>query len=291
MEAYTLVVSNPPHNEVNARQAAPCFGLPPAEARMKANYPVPEIWLADTDKNKMEEAAQALREAGLNVVVVASEELANFPPQVKVKSFSFADSHLLVSVEDTDVELPYDAAITAVFCKPREQAAEERHSIASSGSVGFGRRVFMTSTRSSMTGLEGRSSMAGSGTGDQAESSAFLDVYAPGDGGLKRISIFQDVVDFSGLGELKLARATDNLAMFVAEFEDRFTQATVDRRMEKARVRNVQLVRKGTPQYGHRRGFSYATESLYKLLESVSPELKRLSQFELGSRLAYLTRR
>ncbi len=288
MEAYTLVVSNPPHNEVNARQAAPCFGLPPAEARMKANYPAPEIWLADTDKSKMEEEAQALREAGLNVVVVAGEELANFPPQVKVKSFSFADSHLLVSVEDSDVELAYDAAITAVFCKPREQTVEERHSIASSGSVGFGRRVFMTRTRASMTGLEGRSSMAGSGAGDQTES-AFLDIYASGDGGLKRISVIQDVVDFSGLGELKLARATDNLVMFVAEFVDRFTQATVDRRMEKARVRKAQLVRKATPQYGHRRGFSYATESLSKLLESVSPELKRLSQFELGSRLAYLT--
>ncbi len=287
METYTLVLSNPPHNEVNARQAAPCFGLPPAEARMKANYPAPEIWLADTDKSKMEEEAQALREAGLNVVVVAGEELANFPPQVQVKSFSFADSRLLVSVEGSDVELAYDAAITAVFCKPREQAVEERHSIASSGSTGFGRRVFMTSTRASMTGLEVRSSMAGSG-GDQAES-AFLDIYASGDGGLKRISVIQDVVDFSGLGELKLARATDNLVMFVAEFEDRFTQATVDRRMEKARVRKVQLVRKATPQYGHRRGFSYATESLSKLLESVSPDLKGLSQFELGSRLAHLT--
>ena len=172
MEAYTLVVSNPPHNEVNARQAAPCFGLPPAEARMKANYPAPEIWLADTDKSKMEEEAQALREAGLNVAVVAGEELANFPPQVQVKSFSFADSHLLVSVEDSDVELAYDAAITAVFCKPREQAVEERHSIASSGSVGFGRRVFMTTTRASMTGLEGRSSMAGPGAGDQTAACA-----------------------------------------------------------------------------------------------------------------------
>ena len=288
MEAYTLVVSNPPHNDVNARQAAPCFGLPPAEARMKANYPAPEIWLADTDKSKMEEAAQDLREAGLNVVAVAGEELANFPPQVKVKSFSFADSHLLVSVEDSDVELAYDAAIAVVFCKPREQAVEERHSIGSSGSVGLGRRVFMTSTRASMTGLEGRSSMGGSGAGDQTES-AFLDIYASGDGGLKRISVIQDVVDFSGLGELKLARAADNLVMFVAEFEDRFTQATVDRRMEKARLRKAQLVRKATPQYGHRRGFSYATESLSKLLESVSPELKAVSQFELGSRLAYLT--
>jgi hypothetical protein len=42
----------------------------------------------------------------------------------------------------------------------------------------------------------------------------------------------------------------------------------------------------GTPE---RKGFSYATEALAKLLESISPDLKDLSQFELCSRLVYLT--
>jgi hypothetical protein len=38
-----------------------------------------------------------------------------------------------------------------------------------------------------------------------------------------------------------------------------------------------------------RKGFSYATQALSKLLESISPDLKDVSQFELSSRLAFLT--
>ena len=41
----------------------------------------------------------------------------------------------------------------------------------------------------------------------------------------------------------------------------------------------------------YRRGFSYATEALAHLLDSLSPDLKDISQADLSSRLAYLTNR
>jgi len=46
-----------------------------------------------------------------------------------------------------------------------------------------------------------------------------------------------------------------------------------------------------TQERGDRRLFSFGTLALSSLLESVSPDLKALTQFDLGSRLSYLMRR
>jgi len=298
MPAYTLLVSNPPHGEVDLWQAAPNLGLTPAEARMKANYPVPEIWLADTDKPKLEEAAGMLRQAGLNVVIVAGDDFLHVPVQTPVKSFSFTDTHLVVVLEDSTIELAYETPITAVLCTPRKQAAPEQGRPAAwtnpltQGLWQRSSSVFMT--RDSLVGLGGlgrRTSTTGLGAGGPEAESAFFDLYASAGGGLRRISVVQDRVDFSGLKEHQLPRATDNLAMFVAECEDRFKHGRVDRRLANMQPRDRPLVGKTGAYDQVRKGFSYATEALSKLLESISPDLKPMSQFDLSSRLAYLTLR
>ncbi len=43
------------------------------------------------------------------------------------------------------------------------------------------------------------------------------------------------------------------------------------------------------PEDPVRKGFSFATTALSNLLESIAPELKDLNQFELASRLCFLT--
>jgi hypothetical protein len=253
MDTYTLVVSNPPHeNEVDAPRAAPCFGLTPADVLMKAKYVAPEIWLAGTDGSKLEDAAQTLRETGLNITVIAGKDLANIPAPARVKSFSFTDTYLVAKLEDLEVGLPYVAHIVAVFCKAPEGSPAEL---------------------------------------TQPTGSAVLDIYGSRKGELLRMSFVQEVVNFSGLGDLQLPTAEGNMLKFVAECEHRFTKVQFDRRLESVRVRRSLIIDTAArPPHEERKGFSYATTALAKLLESISPDLKDISQFELGSRLAYLTK-
>ena len=81
MDPRTLLVSDPPHNEVDPISAAPHFHLTAAEVRMKAAYGVPEIWFAQEDRAALEETAAALTEAGLRTVVLEGSDLVDMPPQ------------------------------------------------------------------------------------------------------------------------------------------------------------------------------------------------------------------
>ena len=287
MKAYTFVVSNPPHGELDAHQAAPCFGLTLAEARMKANFVAPEIWLADTEGSKMEEAARTLQGAGLSTVVLAGNELLNVPEQAAVKSFAFTDTHLVASLEDSGLELAYEAPITAVFCKaPEDVAAQASRSNESSASLGKPSTTVFLDRMVRARGLG-----AGAGMTDAGGTSAFFDIYSSHHGEARRISVALDVVDFSGLGDLQRSKPADNLVTFVAECERHFTQAYVDRRLENVRPRQWAMVGSMPKGSKQRRLFSFGTQALSKLLESISPDLKDVTQFELGSRLAYLMKR
>ena len=291
---YTLIISNPPHGEVDPARAAPGLGLSPAELRMKANYPVPEIWLAATEAGKMEESATELTAAGLHVAVVPGDALGAIPPREHVKSFALADAGFVATLEDGEVTLPYDAPATAIYCTPRAPSGLDAATTGSRSGIteGIARRssaVFMT--RDSLVGfggLGGRSSQAGGAEGGPAESS-FLDVFFSDGGAARRITIVQNTVDFAGLGEMALPNDTTNMEMLVQEFEDRFTSGSVDRRLVNMQPRQRPMVGKPAPEHPERKGFSFATEALNRLLESISPELKDASQFELSSRLAFLT--
>lgn len=197
-----------------------------------------------TVRSKMEDAAQTLREAGLNVVVIAGKDLANIPAPARVKSFSFTDTYLVASLEDLEVGLPYDAPIVAVFCKAPEGSPAEL---------------------------------------TQPTGSAVLDIYGSRKGELLRMSFVQEVVNFSDLGDLKLPTVEGNMLKFVAECERRFTKVQFDRRLENVRVRRSLIIDTAArPPHEERKGFSYATTALAKLLESISPDLKDISQFDTG---------
>lgn len=295
MRSYALVVSNPPHGEVDPSQAAPAMGLAAAEIRTKANYPAPEIWLADTDRDKMAAAAAALGDAGLTVVVVTGEDLLNVPKQVPVTSFEFTDMHLVAQAEGSEVRVAYDAPVTAVLCTPAGKLGESG-SGAGGSSLTEGLRLRSSSvfmTRDSLVGFGGlgtRSSAAGAGREEGAQkNSHFLDIYFTGESGPGKISVTQDQVDFSGLGKSQTPDSATNLALFAAKCEDRFAQGRFDRRLVNMQARQWPMVSRGIVKHGERKGYSYATEALSKLLESISPDLKDLSPFQFSSVLAYLT--
>ena len=143
--------------------------------------------------------------------------------------------------------------------------------------------------RDSLMGFgSGRSSLSeekGSGP------TPFLDIYVPSgtEGSPLRLSVMQNEVDFSGLGDLQLPRANDNMIMFVAEFESKLPAVRLNRRLEDMQPRARAMVSQRAAISGVRKGFSFATAALSQLVESISPDLKDMSQFELASRLAYLT--
>lgn len=270
MQEYTLVISNPPHGQVDLPKAAPVLGLAPVELRMKTLYRVPEIWLADPDRNRIEEAARTLQDAGLNAAIAPGEEFLTLPVQAKVLSFSFADEHLVAAVGSARVELPYDVQVIAVLHTPRE---------------GGGTRT------SEVLGARTSAAMAVPGAAGQPKDSAFFDMYTSREGKLVRLSVVQDVADFSGLGAQKLPSAAGNMRKFVSEWEGRFPQATVDRRLVNLQLRKTIALAKPSAAPEQRKWFSFASKGFTELIDTIAPELKRITQADFSSWLIYLTMR
>ena len=259
MPAYTLVISNPPHRIVDARRVAPLLGLIPIEVTLKANYTVPEIWLADTDDEGMRAAAAELTAAGVNAVVTTSDRFLAIPAQQLVREFELGPDRFVVHLSGAWVEIPYDVAALSVVSTPRPP--EE-----GPGAVGT----------TNIAGVQ------------ISELSPFVDLYVmSGDGGA-RVTVHADVADFKGLGARKAPVKALNVMQLGQQLEKHLTNARHDRRLV-----NMQLRRKyrtSTPALKEtRRGYSFASRGLTELLEAISPSQTDLSQAEFSSRLVYLT--
>jgi hypothetical protein len=278
MAGYNLVIANPPQNGVDRERAAHSLALSSEQITGKIQYPIPEIWYADTDHAAVDAVALDLKAAGCHVIVKSGDALLEVPPRAQVKSFSFMDSGLVAHLPESEVVLSYDLPVIAVFCRPRELAESTRSS-------GRGRR------RSSMMTLRdqildaGTSSSADPGE-VQVDATPFLDIYLMTDDKPIRISVVQNAVSFSGLGRVQ-PRAASNMTSFVERCEDRFSHATVDRRLEGMRLRLYASRRAADSE--HRYGYSYASPGLIELLPAISRDLERITQSELSARLAYLT--
>ncbi len=283
MSARHLLISNPPHGDVDALEAAPHFGLAAVEVRMKANYGLPEIWFAGEDEAKLQATSAALETVGFNSVVVASSDLVEIPEQSPAVSFVFTDEGLSVEHDDSEWTMAYDVPTVGVFCRPRGGALDAKaptksitSHFLSSGRMGIGR--------------------PSPGSGEvEAGASAFLDFYVRSDTGLLRISIVQEVTSFSAL-PANPSPGLSPMQNLVAECEDQFENVYVDRRLEDMTLRGpARVVTEGATEGASpqptRTGFSYATEALDGLLVSLSPDLRGISQPDLSSRLAYLTNR
>lgn len=279
MGHYTLVVSNPPQHSLDYDRAAPLLGLTPEQFASKAEYTVPEIWFAHPDAERAREVAQALREAQCRVSVFDSSQLVGVPPRSRVRSFSFTDRGLMAHMETADAEVSYEVPVHAVFCRPRE---------------GGGDRVSSPGTRRSSSVFSLKDRLVESGASHLGEmegeddSVPFLDIYLPVNGEVRRYTVQQNAVSFSGLGRVQ-PRAADNMEALVGSYEDRFGADRLDRRLVGMRLR-ARLSRRA-PGSEHRRGFSYASPGLLALLAALERGLEHVTQPELSTRLAYLTQR
>jgi len=279
MGHYTLVVSNPPQDGMDADRAAPLLGLTPEQFVSKARYSVPEIWFAHPDEGRAGDVAAALRDARCRVSVFDSSNLVAVPPRTRVRSFSFTERGLVAHMEAEDAEVAYDTPVLAVFCRPRETMAE---------------RPSLTSARRTSSVFSIRDRLVESGSGGfeapslEDDSVPFLDIYLPQDGAVRRYTVLQNAVSFSGLGRVQ-PRAADNMDALVGSCEDRFGPDHVDRRLVGMRLRRGLSRRSAGSE--HRRGFSYASPGLLALLAALERGLEHVTQPELSTRLAFLAQR
>ena len=283
-----LIISDPPHHVDDPTPAVPVFTLSAAEIRMKVNYPVPEIWVVDGDERRIEGALELLKGSGFSVVVAPGSAIADVPDATAVSTFEFGPGGLTLRSGSEEAVLPYDASVVAVFCQP---LAPPQLSRPSSSALSARVSHFVDVTESDRR------------SGDQPAADtapmAFLDLYTMADGPSRHFRFAQDAVDFAGL-RAPSRRASDNLLQLVAEYQGSFPQAILDRRCVAMRVRRNAMVAGQTPSdpiggvsdpAGRRKGFSFGTTTLLKLLESIAPRLKAMDQLELSSRLVYLTYR
>lgn len=275
MGHYTLVVSNPPQEGIDADRAAPLLGLTAEQFMAKARYVVPEIWFAHPDGGRATEVADALRAASCRVSVVDSSDLVKVPPRARVRSFSFTDRGLEAHLEAEEALVGYDAPLHAVYCRPRESGERTSLPGARRSSSFFSIKDRLLET--------GGSALAEAGA--EEDITPFLDLFLPTDGHTRRYTVQQNAVSFSGLGRVQ-PRAAANMEALVGSCEDRFGADHVDKRLVGMRVR-AKLGRRA-PGAEHRRGFSYASPGLLALLAALEQGLERVSQPELSSRLAFL---
>lgn len=115
----------------------------------------------------------------------------------------------------------------------------------------------------------------------------FLDLYIYRHGTLARLTVEQGMSDLRGLLAERKIGVVANLPTMVSTCEKRFPNVVMDRRLMDMHLRK----RSGLPAklVEKRKGFSFATPQLSRLLESLQPGLGTISQTELSSRLVFLT--
>lgn len=266
MQPPILVVSDPPHQEVDFDAAAAIIRLDVYKTRLKFIFPAPEV-IAASDGDYATGIAESFRGAGVRVAIIDGQELSVIPWPEPVSSFEFTGRGLTARLQNREVELPYDSSVVGVHCKPpsdfRMKPTEKTVGPDSNG----------------LAIVEGIEWMAN------------LDLYFVRDGALQRISIVQDLTDFSGLGPMRQRTVAEDMAATVAGCSRRFTRMHLDSRLENVRPRHRFVGGDSAFNPDMRECYSFGTLLLRDILTSISPELADLTQYELGSRLGYITSR
>jgi len=247
-----LVVSNPPHGEVKAAAAAEVLGLSPEEARLKAGFGAPEV-MAASDPDRAADVAISLKAAGLNVAMREGGQLADVPWPTVVSSFEFRDSSLRVGVENGPLEISYEEPVFGVFCEPPE---------------GFVPPADWSGPPPNGTVLTGPAAA------EALEWVPHLDLYVERDGTLHRVAIEGPA-----------------MVAMVSECRVRFPRFELDARLQGVRPRRRFVPGEQGFNPDLRKRYAFGTLLLRHVLESISPDMRDVTQYELGSRLAYVLTR
>lgn len=245
-----LVVSDPPHGEVEVEAAAAVLGLPPEHTRLKIRFRAPEV-VAAGDEERTFAVATSLRAAGVSVQIRDGELLAQVPWPTVVSSVEVGEKGLRAALGDRAVEIGYDDPVLAVHCQPPSSFVPPPDA---------------TQPRQAV--------VTGPAAAEAIEWVPHLDFYYQGDGGPGRLSV-------AGAG---LAEAVDAC-------HQRFTNLVLDNRLVGVRPRRRFVAGDQGFNPDQRKRYAFGTLLLRHALESISPELRDLTHYELGSRLAYILSR
>ena len=259
--APMLVVSDPPHREVDLDAASAIIGLDVFQTRLKCIFPAPEV-LTASGGGRAVEVAHSFKNAGVRLAVIDGQELAAIPWPDPVSVFAFTDAGLAATLHDRAMTLPYDSLGVGVYCSPPADFRSERPTEKAFAPGGDAAAPLDNYGAIVVEAIEWR---------------ANLDLYFVRDDVLHRISFVEDLTDFSSVDPLQQRTASENL-----EFDTRLENVRPRRRFVPGASEEDSIVRKR---------YSFGTPLLRDILGSISPEISDLTQYELGSRLGYITSR
>jgi hypothetical protein len=260
----TLVVSDPPHGEVDLAAVAELLGLDVAGTRLKVAFPAPEV-LSSADTGEAVEFAAALRGAGLTVAIIDGQRLAETPWPSPVTSLAFDRDGLTASLRADDVHVSFDAPVVGVYCSPSSDFfVEPPTDPAKAIGSGDGARI-----------------------AESIQWMTVLDLYFEDGGSLRRVSIVPELADFSSLGELRRPTSADTMDALLDECRSRFARLKLDTRLAGVRPRQRFVMGETGFDPDLRKRYSFGTLLLCHVLDSISPELRDVPQYELGSRLSF----
>ncbi len=262
MTLPTLLISHPPHGEVDAAAAAPYLGLAAPDLVLKANYQIPEIWAAEEEEAKVRTIAVAARQAGFKVSLVSGPALMDVATRHPLQRVSVADRGVDLVAEGRRMELGWDAELIGVYYTPR-----------AGGGVAKDQPVRAVKERGASC------------------DAPFFDLYLAKRDSAERLAVLTDLTAFSGLGESKSMSPAGRVARFVQVCEERFTTGQVDRRLVNMQIRHWPPPASLAAKQLLRKGYSFASAGLAELLAKFGPDMAEPSHCELASRLVYLTLR
>jgi hypothetical protein len=250
MEIPTLVVSDPPHGEVDIEAAADLMELDVFAARLKAHFAAPEIMLA-AGADEAGEFLAALAATGFEVQVVPGGVLAELPWPDPVSTLAFDATSLRATGSEADHEVAYDAEVVGVCCRPpadrsRRSLADVERAIAS----GHGPTIAEAIQRRSIIDLY------------------YLDADGP-----RRLTIVPELLK-------------EDDERLKKEIVRRFERLDLDERLAGVKPR-APFRMDGSFDGSERRRYSFGTQRLREVLEAIAPELRAVPQYEFGSRLAF----
>ena len=253
-----LLLSNPPHGKIDVALIAGSFGFTAAEARMRANFPAPEIWFADTDLDALKRTGGALMKGGAKVRIIKGSMLCAIPPADHVTSFVFRPERFAVQLQsDSSFSVAYDARLIIVSSRPKANPTI-------AGERAKPQRGIIT------TDLHGAGVYGYSGEIDPW----FLDLYFVIQSKVRRLRARTGKIDYSGLGTDLKPVAKHNHAELLNRIKARFTKAAFDERLVDVPAPKPSMISgKGLPD----------------ILESIDPALNNLGIEDLQSRLVFLS--
>lgn len=291
MAEYHLIVANPPHREPDISAVVPMLGCAATEARMRLNFPAPEILLVETDSNSARQNAQALVAAGVSVAWIPGAVLSAVPKCSVGLAVALEADGLVFATTAGEVRVEKNTRVVAVVGEPARQD-EKRDSDNRSlltqkvpgrgpvrntpfvGGVAAGVAGSNTVDKLDKVAAEARDSAEKRLSGVQSldASDLFVDVYAHTEAGWQVVRVSPSSTDFSGLGASKQPMARANINVIVDLLRER-NDAKVDERLNKVTYKTSVV----------------SGLALTQVLKSISEQLASISLMDIGSRLAFLT--